>query len=86
MHGFKGGSIYTNGHGYDRFYPWKTKGEHASTVMNLINEVGIPQVLVNDGAKEEIFGDTREVCRKYRIHQKVTPPYSPWQNLAEASI
>jgi hypothetical protein len=23
LHGFTGGSIYTNGSGYDRFYPWK---------------------------------------------------------------
>jgi hypothetical protein len=27
IRGLKGGSVYTNGLGYDRFYPWKSKGD-----------------------------------------------------------
>ena len=81
-----GGSIYTNGMGYDRVYTWKSKGDHAETVMDFIHEVGVPQILVSDGALEETKGRARETCRKYRIKQEVTVPYSPWQNAAEASI
>ena len=86
LHGFTGGSIYSNGSGYDRFYPWKRKGEHPDTLVTLMNDVGIPQVLVSDNAKEELQGRARDICRKYHIHQKPTVPYSPWQNAAEASI
>jgi hypothetical protein len=84
--GFKGGSLYTNGLGYDRFYPWVRKSDHADTHMLFINNVGLPQTLISDNAKEEVRGHTREMCTKYRINVKTTVPHSPWQNLAEASI
>ena len=86
LHGFTGGSIYTNGSGYDRFYPWTRKGEHPNTLTTLFNDVGIPQVLISDNAKEELQGRAREICKKYHVHQKPTVPHSPWQNAAEASI
>jgi hypothetical protein len=86
IHGELGGSVFTNGHGYDRFYPWKSKKDHPEALMSFIHDVGIPQVMVTDGAPELTDGKTREVCREYRIKQMVTVPYSPWQNLAEASV
>jgi transposase len=86
VHGHIGATVYTNGLGYDRIYPWKRKGDHHETIMDLIHDVGVPQTLVTDNAPEETMGRAREVCRQYRIAQKTTVPYSPWQNLAEASI
>jgi hypothetical protein len=86
VHGYTGGSIYTNGMGYDRFYPWVTKKEHPDTIMSFIQDVGVPQTLISDNAPEEAKGKSKDLCRTYRIQQKVTVPYSPWQNLAEASI
>jgi hypothetical protein len=84
--GFTGGSVYTNGLGYDRFYPWKRKGEHHDTLMQFIHDVGVPHTLISDNALEEVKGRARQTCTKYRINVKTTVPYSPWQNLAEASI
>jgi hypothetical protein len=84
--GLKGGSVYTNGLGYDRFYPWKSKVQHPDTLMLFIYQVGVPNTLVRDNAPEEIFGRARDTCTKYRIHVKTTVPHSPWQNLAGASI
>jgi hypothetical protein len=86
LHGYTGGSVYTNGDGYDRFYPWTRKAEHPDTLMQFINDVGVPQTLISDNAPEEIYGRARETCRKYRIQQKTIVPYSPWQNDAEACI
>ena len=86
IHGEKGGSIFTNGLGFDAFYPWKNKGQHHEAIMSFIHEVGVPQTLVSDGAKEMIGGRSKDVCQEYRIQMKETVPYSPWQNLAEASI
>ena len=86
LHGETGGSIFTNGQGYDKFYPCKTKGDHPDALMRFIHDVGVPQTLVTDGAKELTDGQAGATCQEYRIDQKVTVPYSPWQNLAEASI
>ena len=86
IHGDKGGTAFTNGFGYDRFYAWKSKSEHGNAIMSFIHDVGVPQTLVSDGAKENIEGRAKEVCREYRINQQITVPYSQWQNLAEACI
>jgi len=86
IHGDTGMSIFTNGYGYDTTYPWASKRQHPEALMDFIHKVGIPQTIVSDGGKEIHLGKTKEVCNEYRIRQKVTVPYSPWQNLAEASI
>jgi hypothetical protein len=54
VNGYKGGSLFTNGLGYDRFYPWQRKSEHADALMQFIHDVGVPQTLISDNAKEEI--------------------------------
>ena len=54
--------------------------------MQFIHESGIPQTIISDNAGEETAGRWGELCTKYRIQQKQTVPYSPWANLAEASI
>jgi hypothetical protein len=51
--GLKGGSIFTNGLGYDLFYPWKSTGEHPNSLMRFIHDVGVPHTLISDNAKEE---------------------------------
>lgn len=74
IHGDKGGTAFTNGFGYDRFYAWKSKSEHGNAIMSFIHDVGVPQTLVSDGAKENIEGRAKEVCREYRINQQITVP------------
>jgi hypothetical protein len=86
IHKHTGGSVFTNGVGHDYFYPWKSKREHPEALMSFIHENGIPQTIISDGANEIHLGKTKEICREHRIEQKVTVPYDPWQNLAEASI
>jgi len=82
----KAAQIFTNGKGYDRVYPLKSKEDAPHGLMSFIHDAGIPQVMVSDGAKEEIKGDWGAICRKYRIKQEQTLPYSKWRNLAEASV
>ena len=86
LHGDTGGSMFTNGHGFDLFYPWKKKSEHPEQLMAFIHDVGVPQVMISDGAPELTDGRTKEICQEYRIKQKHSVPYSAWQILAEASI
>jgi hypothetical protein len=85
LHNNTGGSVFTNGLGYNRFYPWKRKGENPQALMEFIHDSGVPHKLVSDNAPEETHGATCDLCRKYHIKQRVTVPHSPWQYL-EASI
>jgi hypothetical protein len=45
-----------------------------------------PEAIITDGAGEEIGGDWKRTIDKYRIQDKCTKPYSPWQNQAEHEI
>ena len=54
--------------------------------MSFIHDVGIPQTIVADNAKELNLGEWKKICQRYHIQQKSTIPYSPWTNLAESSI
>ena len=86
LNGDTGASIFTDGKGFDHVYPWKSKKQHPEGLMSLIHNVGIPQTMVSDGARELFLGKSREICNEYRIKMEKTVPYSPWQNAAEASI
>ena len=78
--------VFTNGLGFDHFYPLKTKALVPDALVSFINDVGIPETIVTDNAPEEIHGEFKRICRQHHIKQQQTVPYSPWANLAEASI
>ena len=84
--GERGGTVFTDGKGFDHFYPWKTKKEYQNSLMALIHDVGVPKTLVTDGGSEMQQKDGKIIADEYRVKLKVTVPYSPWQNLAEAAI
>jgi hypothetical protein len=52
VNGYNGGSLFTNGLGYDRFYPWQRKSEHADALMQFIHDVGVPQTLISEEGPE----------------------------------
>lgn len=86
LRGNKCAQVFTNGIGYNLFYPSK-KEVLASEVLNeVIRTVGVPKELVSDGAHAEIHGRFGAVAKEYRIKQRLTEPYSGWQNRAEAAI
>jgi len=80
------GQVFTNGLGFDISFPLKKKGDAALGLDSFIQQVGIPQTLITDNAKEETQGDWLSTCRKYRIRMEQTIPHSQWRNLAEASV
>ena len=47
------------------------------------NDVGIPSEVLTDGAKELTRGKWKEKCQRYEVVQRITEPYSTWQNHAE---
>ena len=64
----------------------KIKGDASAALMSFFQDAGILQIVVSDGAEETIHGEFEQICRKYHIKQEQTVPYSPWSNLAEASV
>jgi hypothetical protein len=36
LHGLTGGSIFTNGQGFDVFYAWEKRSEHLKALMSLM--------------------------------------------------
>jgi hypothetical protein len=84
--GHKTTQVFTNGHGYDRFYPLHSKHFAGKALMSFIHDAGIPQLPISDNSGEQTFTDFGDICTKYHINRKYMVPHSPWANLAEASI
>jgi hypothetical protein len=86
LRGNKCAQIFTNGVGYDLFYPLKKESLASEALNEVIRTVGVPKELVSDGARAEVHGKFGAVAKEYRIKQRLTEPYSGWQNRAEAAI
>ena len=79
--------VWTNGQGYDLFYPLRTKADAYSTISRMVHDMdGIPEVIVSDGAAEQNSEKWKAEIRHFRSRHHVTEPYSQWQNRAERNI
>ena len=70
--------IFTNGQGYDQFNPMKKKGDASAALMSFIQDSGIPQIVVSDGAEETIHGEFERICQMDK-----TRADSPLQSLVK---
>jgi transposase len=65
----------------------KKKSQDGDRLEKLLRTLQtIPETIVTDGATEDTGGDWKQTLDKYRIQDKRTEPYSPWQNRAEREI
>jgi hypothetical protein len=64
----------------------KKKSEAHETLSLLFERDGVPNVMITDGAKEQVLGDFKRKARQADCHLKQTEPYSPWSNAAEGTI
>jgi hypothetical protein len=78
--------LYVNDAKYMRIMPMRRKGDAHHTLLELIQDVGIPAAIHCDGARELQLGKWRDTCNDYGIRLTSTEPYSPWQNRAEVNI
>ena len=86
LRGYTCAQVFTDGYGYDEFYPLKSKADASRGLLGFIQESGVPGWLISDGALEQRTRHWQDVVRDYQIRQTLTEPYSPWQNKAESSI
>ena len=68
------------------FYPLKAESDIGDALNEVVRTIGVPKELVSDGAKAEVQGRFAAVANEYRIKQRITEPYSGWQNRAEAAL
>jgi len=67
-------------------YPMRLKSEMPNALKCFIRDVGIPQTIHSDNAKELMQGEWKEICNEFMINTTYTEPHSPWQNRAEGQI
>jgi hypothetical protein len=81
--------VFTDGRHNTFVYPAKAKGTADQSLMTFRHDVGVPKDLTSDNSWEqgaEQKGKWADIVREFRIRQKFTESYLPWQNRAEASI
>jgi hypothetical protein len=61
------GQMYTNDMHFMKFYPMWLKSEAPDTLIQLIQDVGIPSDLHLDDAKELTSGRMSEIMKKFWI-------------------
>jgi len=64
----------------------RLKSEAPDTLIQLIQDVGIPFDLHSDDAKELTSGRMNEIMKKFWIKGSQSEPYSPWQVCAKLCI
>ena len=88
IHGNKCAQVTTDGKFIHVLYPMTSKSKAGCALTAFVQDVGIPEVVVVDGAHEQTGKNTEftQACQHYRIQQRQTEPYTPRQNRAEAAI
>jgi hypothetical protein len=61
----------------------KCKGEAHKTLSLVFQSDGVPLTMVTNDSKEQTQGEFRCKLKEADCHQRVTEPYSPWQQAAE---
>jgi hypothetical protein len=84
--GNKCGQLFVTDFGYSKFVPMKAKSEAGLALHEMIRDVGIPNHIHTDGAKELTLGKWKEICRDTNIKMTQTEKESPWQNRTEIEI
>ena len=78
--------IYCTDFGWTRAYPMKAKSEAHHTLSTLFKDIGVPETMVMDGAKEQILGDFRKKAKEANCRIKQIEPHTPFSNAAEGAV
>jgi hypothetical protein len=80
--------IFYGPNGFMYIFPMVSKSEAGESLDRFVNDVGIPNELVYDGAGEQVGRQSHfdQSVRHYKINKHMIEPFSPWQNKAESGI
>jgi uncharacterized lipoprotein YehR (DUF1307 family) len=80
------GQLFITNFSFSKFAPMKAKSEAILALQELIQDIGIPEHVHTDGAKEMTAGDWKKICNEFGIKMSQTEKASPWQNRTEIEI
>ncbi len=80
IQGHKCGQLFATNFGYYRFVPMKTISDAGYALQDVLRDLGIPNHIHTDGAKELVQGKWKDIYRDANIEMTQTEPHSPWQN------
>jgi hypothetical protein len=86
IRGNKCAQIFVASNDHAVIYPLKSKSDAFTTLNSYSTKFGIPNPIITDNAGEETGDDWERVRKKFLMEQRLTEPYSPWQNRAESEI
>ena len=88
MHGMRYCQVFGNKQLFCEAYPIAKKSDCHEALKTFINEYGAPEVMISDGAKEQVGQGTKfqQTLRKNQITPIRTPPNRPNQNPCETVI
>ena len=69
--------LFCNRGNYRKTYPLKSKSEAHHALDSFIHDVGIPEEMLTDNAKELHLSEWGKICLKRKIRQLTTEPHSP---------
>ena len=78
--------IFATAFHYVRAFPMEARKDAHYSLDDFFNEVGVPQVLVPDNAKELVGKNFKKKCRRAQCPIHPIEAYTPNANLAEAVI
>ena len=74
-------TLFCNRGNYSECYPVLEKSDAHHTLCRFIHEVGVPEEMLSDGAKELHLGKWKQKCQQYIISQRLTEPHPPDRQL-----
>ena len=78
LRGNKYSQLFCNRGNFSKCYSMKKKSDAHHALDSFIHDVGIPEEMLTDNAKELHLGEWGKTCRRRKIRQQTTEPNSPW--------
>ena len=64
----------------------RSKSEAPYALRAFIDDVGCPEEIITDNAKEEKSKEWKSILREFGVKERQITPYSQWQNFAENAV
>ena len=86
VRGFKCAQMFVTDFNYIHVSPMKGRREIPNAVKNMFKTRGVPNSLIMDGAREQVYGETRRLCQQASCVIKELEKETQWANRAELHI
>ena len=72
--------MFIDGKGFTYVHPMKSKAQADEALHKVTIDIGVPNTMISDGAREQTGDNThfKEVIKRCHIDTRTIKPYSPW--------